>query len=165
MHLIWCLLSNFYLNMFRASLWPSSGGQDCVLPHMAFCTVTRKGEPYAVVHNLLLLKMGILMPETCWDRSFIINTRFVASCWFLSLHPRRGCNIQRLLGVQTRVLPRVALRTAPSPNRDIQTKLFWTRFQVLLTLSFHLHMDNEVAARSISRHGGGRCGCMSSHGH
>ena len=38
MQLIWCLLSNFYLNMFRAPLCPSSGEQDCVLPHMVFCT-------------------------------------------------------------------------------------------------------------------------------
>jgi len=30
MQLISCLLSNFYLNMFRASLCPSSGEQDCV---------------------------------------------------------------------------------------------------------------------------------------
>ena len=36
--LIWCLLSNFYLNMFRASLCPSSGEQECALPHMVFCT-------------------------------------------------------------------------------------------------------------------------------
>ena len=41
MQLIWCLLSNFYLNMFRASLCPSSGEQECALPHMVFCTVTR----------------------------------------------------------------------------------------------------------------------------
>ena len=38
MQLIWCLLSNFYLNMFRASICPSSGEQDCVLPHILFCT-------------------------------------------------------------------------------------------------------------------------------
>ena len=69
MLLIWCLLSNFYLNIFRGSLCPSSGEQDCVLPHMVF------------------LKMGIMMPETCCDRSLIINIRLVASCWFLSLHP------------------------------------------------------------------------------
>ena len=31
-------LSNFYLNMFRASLCPSSGDQDRVLLHMVFCT-------------------------------------------------------------------------------------------------------------------------------
>jgi len=36
MQLIRFLLSNFYLNMFRASLWPSSGEQDRVLPHMVF---------------------------------------------------------------------------------------------------------------------------------
>ena len=43
--------------------------------------------PYVVIHSLVLLKMGIMMPETCWDRSLVIKTRLVASCWFLSLHP------------------------------------------------------------------------------
>ena len=38
MQLIWFSLSNFYLNMFRASLCPSSVEQDCALPHMVFCT-------------------------------------------------------------------------------------------------------------------------------
>jgi len=38
MQLIRCLLTNFYLNMFRASLCPSSGEQDRVLPHMVLCT-------------------------------------------------------------------------------------------------------------------------------
>ena len=42
---------------------------------------------YAVVHGLVLLMMGIMMPETCWDRSLIVNIRLVVSCWFLSLHP------------------------------------------------------------------------------
>ena len=42
--------------------------------------------PYAVVHSLVLLTMGTMMPETCWDRSLIINIWLVASCWFLSLH-------------------------------------------------------------------------------
>ena len=43
--------------------------------------------PHAVVHGLVLLMMGIMMPETCGDRSLIINIGLVASCWFLSLHP------------------------------------------------------------------------------
>ena len=99
------------MNMFRASLCPYSGEQDWVLPNMVLCTVcagcgklhtvhTARGPtqhnhshhnqcrtPYEVIHNLVLLKMGIMMPETCRDRSLIINTRLVASCWFLSLHP------------------------------------------------------------------------------
>ena len=41
--------------------------------------------PYAVIHGLVLLMMGIVMPKTCWDRSLIINIWLVASCWFLSL--------------------------------------------------------------------------------
>ena len=43
--------------------------------------------PYEAVHALVLLMMGIMMPETCWDKSLLINIRLVASCWFLSLHP------------------------------------------------------------------------------
>jgi len=43
--------------------------------------------PYAVVYGLVLLMMGIMMPETCCDRSLIINIRLIASYWFLSLHP------------------------------------------------------------------------------
>jgi len=42
--------------------------------------------PYAAVHTIVLLMMGTMMPETCWD-NLIINIRLVASCWFLSLHP------------------------------------------------------------------------------
>jgi len=38
MQLIGYLLSNLYLNMFRASLCPSSGEQDHLLLHMVFCT-------------------------------------------------------------------------------------------------------------------------------
>ena len=40
--------------------------------------------PYGAVHTLVLLMMGIMMPETCWDKSLMINIRLVASCWFLS---------------------------------------------------------------------------------
>ena len=100
---MWCLLSNFYLNMFRASLCPSSGELHCE----GHCSTSRKvtftmhtarvpaphnhshhnqcRTPYAAVHTLVLLTMGIMMPKTCWDKSLIINIRLVASCWFLSL--------------------------------------------------------------------------------
>jgi len=40
---------------------------------------------YAVIDSLVLLMMGVMVPETCWDRSLIINIRLVASCWFFSL--------------------------------------------------------------------------------
>jgi len=43
--------------------------------------------PYEAVHTLVLLMMGIMMPETCWDKSLIVNIRLAASCWFLSVHP------------------------------------------------------------------------------
>jgi len=73
----------------------------CVAGSWAVCTVYTKLHtttayhkqhnqctiPYAVVHGLVLLMMGIMMPETCWDRSLIINIGLVASCWFPSRHP------------------------------------------------------------------------------
>ena len=43
--------------------------------------------PYASVCTLVLLMIGIMTPETCWDKSLIMNIRLLASCWFLSLHP------------------------------------------------------------------------------
>ena len=233
MQLIWCLLSNFYFNMFRASLCPSSGEQECALPHMVFCTgcagcgcvelgrelcalwkltsqlhttiasTTRyvlglllnhhtlytdttcthpthhlhtplaapnntyithlsssrcktcittptpntpdrtdtwtryqlsttaythtRNTVYAyisalhtktlrlshltvffpscysaehhmrqAVHTLVLLMMGIMMPETCWDRSLIINIKLVASCWFSFFTLRSWCTVTRV---------------------------------------------------------------------
>jgi len=38
--------------------------------------------PHAVGHGLILLMMGIMMIETCWGRTLIINIELVASCWF-----------------------------------------------------------------------------------
>ena len=42
--------------------------------------------PHAVRHGLILLMMGIMMPETCWDREF--NNKHRISCILLvpSLH-------------------------------------------------------------------------------
>jgi uncharacterized membrane protein YqaE (UPF0057 family) len=50
--------------------------------------------PYAAVLTLVLPMMGIMMPETCWDKSLIINIRLVASCWFPLSSPQ---NPNRLL--------------------------------------------------------------------
>jgi len=44
MQLIKCL-SNFYLNMFRASLCPSSAEQVCILPHMVVLRRNKKEKP------------------------------------------------------------------------------------------------------------------------
>ena len=51
--------------------------------------------PYAAVHTLVLLMMGIMMSETCWDKSLIINIRLVASCWFFSIFtlPPKYCSV------------------------------------------------------------------------
>ena len=97
--------------MFRASLCPSSGEQECArhthihkIPTMFSTHYYNKDTtaltaysfvplllqcrtPYAAVHTLVLLMMDIMMPETCWDKSLIINIRLVAFCWSHSLHP------------------------------------------------------------------------------
>ena len=42
-------------------------------------------KPYAVLHSLSLLKMSIVVPETCWVHEFLI--KIVASSWsYLSVH-------------------------------------------------------------------------------
>ena len=51
------------------------------------CVHCVKVTPHAVAHGLVLLMIGIMMPETFCDRSLIINIGLVASCWFRSLHP------------------------------------------------------------------------------
>ena len=65
MQLIRCLLSDFYLNMFRASLCPSLGEQDCVLLHMVFCTVTGRGKnrKMCAIESL----RGIMRSKHSWD--------------------------------------------------------------------------------------------------
>ena len=116
----------YFLNMFRAPICPSSGEQDvcyCTLwAALVLLDVVGRGcgalrcgvralwrlllAPYnAAPHNryqphpaepaqhttcsntrLVLPKMGIMMPETCWE---IVKNKHltVASCWFsLSLH-------------------------------------------------------------------------------
>jgi len=45
--------------MFQASLCPSSGAPHNLSQHNQCRT------PYAVVHDLVLLMMDIMMPETC----------------------------------------------------------------------------------------------------
>ena len=66
--------------MFRASLCPSSGERHLLqqpsqwshpqhsttVPQTATSSTTRKYTPHAV-KSVFLLKMGIKMPETCWD--------------------------------------------------------------------------------------------------
>jgi len=81
--------------MFRASLCPSSGEQYvcyCMCCAALLLLPTTSSRSSAAQHNtcsnirLVLLKMGIMMPETCWE---IVKNKHltVVSCWFsLSLH-------------------------------------------------------------------------------
>jgi len=85
------------LCMFRVSTTPIIRNTQNCNYSLLYCAATslQRGQaslatlcwpPYAVVHSFVFLTMGIMMPETCWDKRLIINTRLVASCWFLPLH-------------------------------------------------------------------------------
>ena len=123
MQQIRCLLSNFYLNMFRASLCPSSGEQVRVLLHMVFCTGcagcgcvqlgrklcalcegycsntthththththTTHTHTHRHTHNTHITHPHI-HTHTTHTHTHTHHTPhigFVASCWFISLHP------------------------------------------------------------------------------
>ena len=51
--------------------------------------------PHAVGHGLVLLMVGIMMPETCCDRSLIIIIELVASCWFSLFNLCSRCTVTR----------------------------------------------------------------------
>jgi len=64
----------------------------CVAGSQTVCSVWKllfewNSNFHTVIHGLVLLMMGTMMPETCWGRSLIINIWLVASFWFHSLHP------------------------------------------------------------------------------
>ena len=82
-------VSGFIMSIFRRTRLCYCSNSNLHIAHTA-CSPTPHNQyrtPFAVIHSLVLLKMGIMMPGTCWDRSLIINTRIVSSCWFLFLHP------------------------------------------------------------------------------
>ena len=80
--------------------------------------------PYAAVHTLVLLMMGIMVPETCWDKSLIINIRLVASCWFLSLHPTFMTHGHKSLKHRT-VLPTYRVSHKPELLGKRRTAVSW----------------------------------------
>jgi len=71
-----------------------------LLPHTVFCAgcagcgcvswVASCVHCVKYTVRLTALMIGIMMPETCWDRSLIINSWLVGSCWFLCLHDARS---------------------------------------------------------------------------
>jgi hypothetical protein len=88
--------------MFRALVCPSSGVQYSGLPNESnnnFRTLHTASSPapldhtrqyqcwtaYAVVHYIILLMMGTLVPEACGAKEHCINSICVASSWFITL--------------------------------------------------------------------------------
>jgi hypothetical protein len=60
----WMFIINFYLNMFRASLYPSSGEQSTPLLHLVYFSGSA-GYTICSYGFFVLLKMGIMMSEIC----------------------------------------------------------------------------------------------------
>jgi len=92
--------------------------------------------------GLVLLMMGIMMPETCWDRSLIINIGLIASCWFLSLHPRFFLiRVHKLVHLKFRAFS--SSLTFPITSYKVRG-IFWvrnertSRLTEFLTISFYV---------------------------
>ena len=78
--------------MFRAPLCPSSGvpdrilltgalgNRDARLPKAPTSNI-KCWKPYAAIYGLALLKMGIVVPETCCVDELLIKLIIVAYCW------------------------------------------------------------------------------------
>jgi len=74
--------SNFHTTQLHKTTANHSLHTQCITPH-------------AVEHGLILLMMGIMMPETCQDRRLMINIELVASCWFPSFTLCSRCTVTR----------------------------------------------------------------------
>ena len=126
-------------------------------------------ESYCSTHTLVLLMMGIMMPETCWDRSLIINIRLVASCWFLSLHPKyslcfhlvpKYCSSHRSWhGQSVFLIPahKDAARNYPSDREFLCVELFRFIFNTLVyksaySLIWLISSPTEMATKAQHIH-------------
>jgi len=85
--------------------------------------------PHAVGHGLILLMMGIMMPETCWGRSLILNIELVASCWF-SLFTSSFPS-----GLSHSGFPTVGLYACLPHVPPISCSLVWLQWQYLAVVS------------------------------
>ena len=119
MQLIRCLLSKSISTCFGQSLCPSS-------VHTAYDPAPHNHSqhnqcrtPHAVIHGLVLLMMGIMMHETCWDRSLIINIGLISSCWFTSLHH----TFHDARSQELKIHDDIALRSAWNEKKCFRQKL------------------------------------------
>jgi len=108
--------------------------------------------PNAVVHSLVLLTMGIVMPETCWGKRLIINIRLVACCWFLSLPCFHDARSQELLSVNCKLL-----ETTHAPRRNhagspniYRNAYFEQHKEKYSYFSFHIKLSKACRLRPIT---------------
>ena len=110
-----------------------------------------------------------MMPETCSDKSLVINIRLVASCWFLSLHPTFMMNGHKSLKLwcflwrcgPTRAMASSFLRFLDHTHNDTSQSvvLLWTSDQLVAesstwlhtTLTTYIHAPGEIRTHNLSR--------------
>jgi len=86
MQLIRCLLSNF-LSQHVSAICVCTAHDASPQDHSQPLLPRHPGRtPHVVGHGLILLMMGIMMPETCWDRKFDNKHRISCILLVLSLH-------------------------------------------------------------------------------
>ena len=117
MQLIWCLLWNFYLNMFRESLLPSSGEQEFILPHTVFCTgsdgcgCVELGRELCALWKLLLELPHMVLCTGCNDCGCVeLGRNLCALCalWRCNLHSAHSLR---------------PISTQPQPSQPVQNTI------------------------------------------
>jgi len=104
----------------------------------------------AVIHGLVLLTMGIMMPETFWDRSLIINIRLVASCWSLFLHPIEKNVHNSVLKYTLLSYFNEILIFGTDFRRIFRYKIFWkfVQWESKCSMCVEIQADRHVEANS-----------------
>ena len=90
------VISLVFICSFYILIWSTFGQIRVSAPH-DHGKQNQCWTPHAGLHGLVLLTMGIMVSETCWDKRLKINLRLAASCWFLSLpciHVLCGMSLQ-----------------------------------------------------------------------
>jgi len=72
---------------------------------------------HAVGHGLILLMMGIMMPETCWDRKFDNKHRISCILLVLSLHLMFTMHGHKNLNLPTNCNEKIVLAILLKPGQ------------------------------------------------
>jgi len=127
-----CVLSCVHCVKFTVHTAQDAAPQDHSQPQPTHSGRTS----HAVGHGLVLLMMGIMMPETCWDRSLIVKIELVASCWFFLF----------TLCIYTLQDFSVFLRTAKRTTHDLSVRYFVLALRLAVGAELaHMQMDRLLS--------------------